>query len=329
VARKSPSWLDTLASQISEKTGERVTADLLARQFHTFREDCRDPLLRQSYPPDMHHFKRSNRPQASTRDIILSFMDKNYPNVHEAPIIAEIAARLDQEVDKGRSSSELEKVLIKERIPRYAQGPKRGHTYWGLNRRSLQDKYAGFYVLLRISSGNHLQAEAFAIAIKSHDPTRVSVYWMCDKHGRVGDLIVNTYRFSGLTVRKSTDAVIEPVSVSLLRAPRKRRDGQVLPLVLGGFIVGWKDSDFTALFHSRVALIKLDLGKTTIGSYSDFESIIKPAQVSAAINRVLELPAVHQLLVPKFLEGLDLAITQSEASDALPDLDPSFLSLQL
>jgi hypothetical protein len=59
----------------------------------------------------------------------------------------------------------------------------------------------------------------------------------------VGDLIVNTFRFSGLTVRKSTDAVVEPVSISLLRAPRKRRDGQTLPPVMGGFIVGWKDGD--------------------------------------------------------------------------------------
>jgi hypothetical protein len=99
--------------------------------------------------------------------------------------------------------------------------------------------------------------------------------------------------------------------------------------VLGGFVVGWKDNDFTALFHSRVALIKLDIGTLEIVNYSDFEKIVSRAQVITAVNRLLDLPAVHRQLMPKFLTRADLAMTQSEASDALPELEPSLVSVQL
>ena len=68
----------------------------------------------------------------------------------------------------------------------------------------------------------------------------LAVYSLYDGRMRVGDLIVNTYRLSGLTVWRSTDAVVEPAPISFLRAAGGGRQSKKNPLVLGDFGVGWK-----------------------------------------------------------------------------------------
>jgi hypothetical protein len=156
----------------------------------------------------------------------------------------------------------------------------------------------------------------------------VSAYWLCDERGRVGDLLVNTYRFSGLTVWKSTDAVIEPVSISLLRAPHVKRAGRRLPLVLGGFAVGWKDDDDTALFHSRIALVKLDLGSTAIRTYADFSAILGHKEVADRRDALLRSLAVQNDLYHEFLMLPDLAMSPTDAGDALAALEHSLVFVE-
>jgi hypothetical protein len=320
LAKPLPSWIDVLASQLSTARGEVVSADDLYQEFATFRNECEDPILRHTYPLDIHHFKRSRRPQASTRDIILSFMDKRYRDF-SVPMVTELAEVLDKQASRETLSSEFEKVLKKECIRRYTTGAKRVDSYWGITQRRIQEKYAGIYALLRIDSRGCLQAEPFAISVKQRDPIRISSFWLCEDRGRVGDLLVNTYRFSGLTVAKSTDSVIEPVSISLLRAPHGRRAGRRLPLVLGGFAVGWKDDDDTALFHSRIALIKLGLENISVRSYSDFEEAVERSKVAAILQRLLQDTVVQDNLSREFLTVPDLAMSQTDASDALAAID--------
>jgi hypothetical protein len=325
--KHTPGWIDDLASQISAARGIAISAAALYLQFIDFRDHCDDRILKQSYPHDIHHFKRSRHPQASTRDIILSFMDKCYREL-TVPMVGELATLLDNAANKRRFSSEFEKVLMKERLRRYANGKKRADSYWGINHRRVEDKYIGFYMLLRVDSGDKLRAEPFAISIKQRDPTIVSIYWLCDERTRVGDLFVNSYRFSALTVWKSTDAVIEPVSISLLRAPHRRHAGRKLPVVMGGFAVGWKDDDNTALFHSRIALIKLDVKFAAIRNYSEFSLAIQRADVADMRAALLKSSAVTGDLREKFLTMPDLAISPTDASDALKSIEEKAISMR-
>jgi hypothetical protein len=324
VAGGFPFWIESLASQLSAAQAQIVTPETLYREFIEFRNACDDPTLKQSYPEDIHHFRRSRRPQASTRDIILSFLDKRYRNVTVA-MATELATVLERSADRRGNASEFEKVLIKERLRRYTMGRKRADTYWGLNQKRVQEKYAGFYALLRVDSRNTLRAEPFAIAMTPRDPIRVSAYWLCEERGRVGDLLVNTYRFSGLTVAKSTDSVIEPVSLALLRAPHGRRSGRLLPLVLGGFVVGWKDQDNLALFHSRIALVKLNLKIPVLRNFSEFAQVAKRAPVRSVLERLMQSRAVRDDLCPRFLNLPDLAMSPTDAGDALAGIESEFV----
>lgn len=306
-------WIDRLAQEISDVSGTPVSAEQLYSEFEKFRADCKDPVLKDSYPTDIRHFMTSDRPQASTKDIILSFMDQKYPDV-SVPATEEIARWLEQEAKRGKKATELERVLAKERVRRYADTER--DSYWGINRERLIEKYAGLYALLRIDSRKKLRAEAFALAVKPNDPTMVSAYWDCEDEPRVGDLLVNSYRLSGTTLCRSTDRVIEPVSVSLLRTGRD--DGGDL-LVLGGFVVGWKSTDPAALFHSRIALIKLRYS-VDVSSGSRFDDLLRDQRLHTLLSGLLKHQSVDDDLRKDFLRKADLAMGPLEAKNACPGL---------
>jgi hypothetical protein len=318
-------WLDRLSEEISREQGRIVTVEELYKQFSEFRESQQDPLLRASYPPDIHHFRRAERPQTSTRDIILSFMEHRYGGVH-VPMVSELAADLDEVANKNPRATELERILVKERLRRYAAGPKRDSTYWGINSERLRKKYEGFYALLRVDSGGNFQVEPFALSLRDSDPTTISAYWVCDQHPRVGDLLVNTYRLSGLTVCKSTDDVIEPVSISLLRARRGGNAQRKRPLILGGFAVGWKDNDPAALFHCRIAVIKLGW-EHRIRSGAEFVKAANNASLEKTLGRLRKHKGVVTQFKPRFLGNPNLAMNPLDAHDALSGIGQDFVTV--
>jgi hypothetical protein len=239
-------------------------------------------------------------------------------------MISELAADLEEAAGKKPNATELERILIKERRRRYAAGPKRDTTYWGINSARLRQKYEGFYALLRVDSSGHFQVEPLALSLRDNDPTTVSVYWFCDGRARVGDLLVNTYRLTGLTVCKSTDDVIEPVSISLLRARRGGNREQKHPLVLGGFAVGWKDNDATALFHCRIAVVKL-AWERRVQSGREFIDVVTGTSIKSTLARLRRSRGIRTEFKPRFLDNPSLAITPLTAHDAFPDINEKLL----
>lgn len=252
--------------------------------------------------------------QDRTKDLVLTFMDREYPDVVK-PLEGELGSFLEEAVRKSGTELELEKVLIKERQRRFHGSEE---SYWGRIRKRLAEKYAGFFVLLRVDSGNELQAELFAIGIKQSDPTTVCVFWMCDGSLRTGDLVANSHRLSGTTVCKSTDSVIEPVTISLLRAGRAKRKGIKLPLVLGGVAAGWKDDDATALFSCRLAVIKLSVEKAIVGEEA-FVEVAKRPDVQSTLERIRGSDLVQTGLLP-FLKSTVPLMGPLDARNAVTGL---------
>jgi hypothetical protein len=322
VADATQTWLQRLATEISRESGRPIGPDQLYEEFKAFRNACPDPILMQSYPSDLHHLRRGRRPQSPTLDLILSFMDQPHYRELRVRLVTELAKSLAPDVRKLENAREVEKVLIKERRRRWRPGKRAVNTYWDINRQRVASKYRGLYGLLRVSSGNRLVAELFAIIPKRRDPTTVTTCWMCGDGPRVGDLIVNTYRFSGLTVCKSTDRIVEPITVSLLRSPHTtRRDGSRL-LVLGGFAVGLKDKDEDALFHCRVAAVKLDAPPPE--TYEQFQEMAALERVRAVLRQLPLNDAAVERLRPEFLLANSLTIRALEAADVLGEVGGSF-----
>jgi hypothetical protein len=319
------SWLERLARELSARQKMAVTAADLIQQMSDFVASCGDPILRRSYPRDIHHFDRTENPQPKTVDLVLSFMDDKYHDL-TPPIIKQLVNRLSKAA--GKQAGEVDKILRKERFRRSVRRKSardKSECFWSLNHRRVVEKYAGLYALIRLASDQKLRVELFSIIPRVSDPTTVTVFWQCRDKLRVGDLLVNSYRFSGLTVNKSTDKVVEPASLAFLRAPRSLGEPDVEQkkprLVMGGFVVGWKDNDPHHLFHSRFALVKLDAPGVKVTTEREFSRVLDQRSVSDQLKS-LARPNVTQTLIENFLNKHDLSLGHLDARNALPALFP-------
>lgn len=286
-------WVEKLGQLISAHAGTEVTETDLIRQLEAFRDECNDDVLRKSYPKDMHHFLRATGfPRKRTIDLVLSFLNAKYPGLH-GPLIDEMVDALDRH-DARVKPGDFEMALARERT-------RRGQSYWRISQERMRAKYLGCYALIRVSSSTKIQVEPFALEERPDDPTTLSLYWLCRNELLVGALLVNSYRFSGMILRKSTDAVIEPGSISLMRAAREPSRNGKLPLVMGGQIVGWKDDDAEALFHSRVAVVKLGRPYGFIPDPAAFCELIAQSAFVKCLERLRD-PKVTDHLYWHFLK---------------------------
>ena len=139
-------------------------------------------------------------------------------------------------------------------------------------------------------------------------------------------MLVNSYRFVGITVNRSTDEVIEPASVALLRAPRSSEEGipelRKPPVIMGGFLVGWKSNQLTSLFQSRIGLIKLRWSEACPKDNESFTSAIHAASIKEQISSLQNNPLLENTFSPKFLDRTDTELGYLDAKNALPGLFP-------
>jgi hypothetical protein len=320
------SWLERLAHELSENRQQVITVTVLRTQIAHFIANCEDTYLRDSYPKDIHHLDLAAKPQAKTVDLILSFMNETYGQF-SPPIIREMASRLAG-TPRPRDH-ELDKVLRKERKRRWVNPRSTNETdisYWSRNHRRVRQKYAGLYALIRRASDSSTRVEPFAIVPRADDPTTVSAFWKCREKFRLGDLLVNTYRFSGITVTRSTDKVMEPATISFLRTPRtlseKRPEHLKPPVVMGGFIVGWKDNEPHRLYQSRFALIKLSAPKIKFDTDEAFWAAKDENVVTDQLHHLEQHPSVTGTLVETFLKSNSPEMGHLDAKNALPGLFP-------
>lgn len=317
------SWLGRLARELAEAQQRDITEATLRAEIEQFIDDCQDPYLRDSYPNDIHHLG-AGRPQAKTVDLILSFMDAVYGRF-SSPTIRELADRLA--ASSRPDESQLAKVLRRERKRRWVNPRSTSEddlSYWGRTHRRVVEKYAGLYALVRRGSDLSLRIEPFALAPRTDDPTTVAAFWHCRDRLRVGDLLVNTYRFSGLMVLRSTDEVIDPTSMTFLRAPRttgeKRPGHEKPPVIMGGFMVGWKEGEPHRLFQSRLALIKLPLSAIRLDTEEAFMAAKEDDRVKDRLGDLARHPSVSGTLVEAFLESDSPEMGHLDARNALPGL---------
>jgi hypothetical protein len=318
-------WLEQLATELSQQQRRVISARDLRAQIRLYVLNCPDKYLRQSYPTDIHHLDRGQKPHPRTMDLVLSFMNSQYPGIPQLPIIAELAAPLSAAA--AAMEREVAKVIEKEKLRRAAASgsTKAGSSFWSLNYSRVEQKYAGLYALVRRSSDGVLRVEPFAVVSREDDPITVGVFWECRDKRRVGDLLVNSYRFVGLTVNRSTDEVIEPASIAFLRAPRSEEgvpEANKPPLVMGGFIMGWKSHQLTSLFQSRIGLIKLKCDEPRPKNDKDFTAAIHRASIQEQISSLRSNPLLKNTFLPKFLERTDSDLGYLDAKNALPGLFP-------
>jgi hypothetical protein len=314
-------WLDKLAGELSSQLNQPVTTGDLARQFQQFTAQCDDPYLRRSYPTDLHHFRRASQPQAATIDIILSFMDWQYPNIH-VPLVVELTQLIAERVKTGSDDSEIDRVLRIERLRRHSKGSRENETYWGFNRSRLAKKYAGLFALMFVDSMGGFRIELFALSIKQADPTKLTAYWQFGDQLQVGDVLTNTYRLSATMVSSSTNRIIDPIFLSLMRAPRINRQKGDRRLILGGVAVGTKSHDI-ALYHCRIALLKLEhVPVANIVDFSKLASSTRTNEVLSTLGR-----QAQQRRVLDFLNSSNQAMRPLDAAEALGDLDRSTIAI--
>lgn len=276
-------WLATLADEIS--TAKRqVSADELLAEFQDFIRRCSDAVLRESYPhPDeIDRFLEAETPYASTIDLILSFLGHRYPEVRGASIDS-MQRRIREQAKVDAKHSELTNTLREEAFRRQAGK----YSYWKETAKRLDEKYVGFYCLVRLTSDGKPQAEFFAVGTIRYTPIlMLPFYWQCEGETRVGELLSNTYRLSGQCVVATARSVIEPVSVNLLRTHPTKDMPDENPLVLGGLVCGWMTRSEHSLTWSRVALIKLDDSRPD--SVSDFDRLCKYPDFLERKRKLLE-----------------------------------------
>jgi hypothetical protein len=309
-------WIKKLATEISAATGKKLTVEQLIDDMREFVVSCPDPVLRASYPRDLHHLMRAASPQSSTIDLILSFMNQRYPGLL-VPLTKDFRERLEKAA--SREKGNVQRVLSKDLYRRYG----RDNSYWATTQARLRVKYVGIYVLVRLDSSSELRAEPFAMALNSKNPALLSTCWRVGETMLVGDLLVNTYRFTGTMVSRSSDDVINPILVSLLRTPRRAG-----PLIMGGLSIGHTDGSLNSLFYSRLLLIRLIADHEIIRSRADD---LSTAITSRRLAKMLEqfrskLSAAHRL--ERFLSNRQDTLNALDARNAvLPELQSALMPL--
>ncbi len=288
-------WMRELSEELSELTGNEITVERLAEQMIEFREKTSDVYLRDSYPKaatistewakDMGIHDRPNRPN---HDFILSFLDRVYPG-RDTSLAMRICESMDAHVEDVRPRTELGRIIEKENYRRSRvnrSGVPSEKSYWHNVSSHIQDKYAGTYILARMSGDEMVVVEGLAIEANVQIPSMLTIRWI-DRHQSrwVGNLYINPRKFAGSVARCSSDRLLEPVTVSLLRTPRINDKSE---LILTGVINGWVDGSDELFMSSKMFAWKIP----RLGPAASFEDIETAFRSKLARDRIqaIEFP---------------------------------------
>ena len=297
-----------------------------------------DGYLRNYYPRDLKNWLSKDINQSPGRDLLLSFFEDRYPDFQDDKLdeLSEWFRAKADSAPKRRSRTRLESVLALEQARRNAGSSARAHKpFWDATSARIREKYQGIYLLVRKSSDDRVVLEPFCLCQDPDTNQLISAFWLCDGDHWDGDLHTSSFKFSGITARRSTNKVIEPVTISILRnVSRKDGLGRGVRLVLSGMVTGWVDHDQQALIFERVALLQLARIPNHKAAKDAFERFARDYQKDAPrgdpnqlYNWVLEQPADHLRRTMNYLTASDAILTPSAADQALRfDLSPEFMT---
>lgn len=305
-------WLSDLAEEITRYSGNAVNEEQLLSEIVAFRNDMADPAMLRSYPRDFSKFGAAKAPRPATIDLILSYLNKTHPELR-----LPFAHHLEEILlhGAGNSLKRAEQLILFKEVRRRAE-------YWHATAARIREKYLGDYALLRWDSHKQLIVEPFSLMNIADQPWAVAVQWLCNHDGlRLGDLLVNSYRFAGSCLCWSTDKPVEPVAIAFLRVSRSRHEGGASPVVMGGMVMGLMDEAPLSLFQSRIALIKLSTAERP-PTKEGFLEFAESCAWKVVHDRVYEIGSRSDGLLP-FLKVVDTRIDSIDARTALGAISPS------
>lgn len=280
-------WINKLIEDINSATNEEITLDTLIQKFLAFRAQVSNSTLRSSYPDEdtikRHWVKaKGDAPYIQCHDFILSFLHHSYPNI-QTRLADNITNKLALHVAKEKPKTSMGRIIAKERYRRDL-GPT--NSYWQASAQYLDRKYTGYYLLIRMCGNETVVAEPFGVTLNKNLPNLLSMYWLNSGEKWIGDLYINPTKFVGILTRNSTDKIMEPVPLSLLRVERiKNPDNSSTKLILSGEMTGWVTNSDEQLVCSKVAAWKLPIDSKP-QSIEDLQTLSKRDDVIQWINEI-------------------------------------------
>lgn len=252
-------WFENFLNDINEQTEENLSPDDLLEKLKKFKETAiRDtPALKCHYIDNFKNWNtdgKREKPLFPGADLLLSFHGEVYPSVK-----SEIINNINELLHKASSSKTTKtgEIIAKE-LARRNKRRKGGCFFWDKERNYVQEKYAGYYALFRVTSETQIAVELVALTPNSKHQPLTTLFWGCQNELWVGDLLTNPYKFSGSALRASTNRILEPVTFTTLRTTYRRNTPRGEPnLLLSGLIVGWIDNDRKNILCSKVGLVKI------------------------------------------------------------------------
>ena len=315
-------WISELCDDISNATKEDVGRDRLIAEFLEFRRNTSDNFLRESYPPEQ-TIKRSwtgaseAAPRKGGHDFIMSFLDSYYPGV-STRVGDVIISKISKSINNEKPKTEMGRILAKETYRRgSATKSALKKSYWESVSDHVNEKYAGCYLLIRLCGDDTIAIETMSLKRNPHLPNLLTVYWV-NRHDQkwTGDLYINPNKFIGLTARASTDQMIEPVTLCLLRAPRMRFSDKADELFLAGKMDGWVDNSDEQIVSSRIAAWKIPDLKSP-QTLDSFHELTKAKTVLKRIARIETLSESHRKILTSYFGKKGQKTSRLDARDQL------------
>lgn len=273
-----------------------ITADDLLRDILLFRKKrlSLDHTFSGQYPNEKSIKQWPNQEVACDfryADLLLSFTASTYENL-KSPLVDDLNEQVSIAAAQWEGKSNILSTLAKETARRGAKKLPWKKLIWEHQSEYIQQKYSGYYLLLRIDYNKRLRAELLCLGrhkAVGPSPDRedlasrvknvqhrnwVRFFWGCENEVWNGDLVIGKNKFSGLALKYDVDELPEPVTINLLRSGELPISFERRP-VLTGLLAGWNTSNPHELFRSMFALEKIPSGKNLKLDYPEFCKVLQ------------------------------------------------------
>lgn len=191
------------------------------------------------------------------RNFLLSFLHHRY-NELSLSLANELAADLRSKAEEAarngkRAMTDLEMITWVDLVRR--------RQFWESQMTRIQEKYCATYILIRTAGSGYLKANFCAISSIPDVPNQVAFHLVEAGENWSGALLVNNSKFGGVISRRSTDKLLEPTTLTILRSESLRdlNDGPLSPpvgLTLSGSLCGWRNDDEDSIITTAIAMVR-------------------------------------------------------------------------
>ena len=272
-------WFHRLVQEIQEQDGPISDSDLI-ESMKVFRKMRSSDIVFDGQYPTLSSIEnwphsKDSKAKLFDADFLLSFMNHHFPNT-KSDTIDELNNQICYNDHIWRNRSNIIRTLSQETARRGGaiKRPKRD-SVWEFKSKYIDERYSGYYILLRLDNNENLKCELFCIESNIELPintknlksridsvvTRsvINIIWGCEGELWIGDLIIGRNKFAGIALRDNIEQIPEPVTLSVLRHGRDYEESIkfIDRPVLSGVMVGWNSKNDNELFRSMFALEKI------------------------------------------------------------------------